>query len=360
MIDEVDARVKAWAEQILAGLAQQRPQDFSKTIPVALEAPHDAAGDGVSLYLLALAEKPPLQGAQRAPLQFCLRYLVTAWAEQPSRAHAMLGELLFAALEKPEYEVQLEDIPPAIWASFGIAPRPTFLLRVPVSKERPPRLAQPVREPLRVEWIDTARVDGVVLGPGDSPLPGVRVALMPQAGDTPLAPEYARLCPATVTGADGMFTFAAIPRQPRYTFCIHIKDQELFVSLAAGSADAPLVLRWGLLAAQATRDGRVVAGGCLRLSRGGAGERGPLLLCEADRDPLRGLRVEYPAGQLTAPLDTQGQGYLLLQEKALYHAGQWLPKMRWELISANGQLVSGTQVAFPSLNLSLSTDSKGR
>ena len=36
---------------------------------------------------------------------------------------------------------------------------------------------------------------------------------------------------------------------------------------------------------------------------------------EAGQEPLRSLRLEYPVLQLAAPLNAQGQGYLLLQEK---------------------------------------------
>jgi hypothetical protein len=345
LIDQVDDQLVSWVRGTLGDIA------------VSLQPPDKAAtGQGISLYLLSLAENPALQGARRTPLQFWLRYLVTAWAEKPSEAHAILGELLLAAMDTPEYEVELDNIPSTIWPGFGITPRPAFLLRVPVRRERVQRSAPLVREPLRVKWIETVRLNGAVHGPGDGPLPGVKIALMPQVGDTPLAAEYARLCPATVTGADGLFTFASVPVQPRYTFFIQIKDQELFASLDNG----PLILRWDLLAVTATgRDGEPGAGGLLRFSRNSSDSQGLRLLCKAGEEPLPGLRVEYPALQPAARLNAKGEGYLLLQEKALGQAGQWLPALRGELVSADQQPLPGATIECPSLGLRASTDAEG-
>ena len=125
LIDQADDQLAHWVERTLGA------------ITISLLPPDKAPeGEGISLYLLSLAENPPLQGNQRSPLQFWLRYLVTTWADDPSQAHALLGELLLAAMDTPAYEVELDNIPPTIWAGFGIPPRPAFILRVPVRKER--------------------------------------------------------------------------------------------------------------------------------------------------------------------------------------------------------------------------------
>ena len=89
LIDQIDHQVKLWAGRALGACT------------ISLESPDRLPSPGIGLYLLALAENPPLQGAQRAPLQFWLRYLVTAWAETSRQAHAILGELLLAAMDTP-------------------------------------------------------------------------------------------------------------------------------------------------------------------------------------------------------------------------------------------------------------------
>jgi hypothetical protein len=303
-----------------------------------------------------------LQGAQRAPLQFWLRYLVTAWAEKPSQAHAILGELLLAAMDIPEYEVELDNIPPMIWVGFGIPPRPAFILRVPVRKERAQHPAQLVRELLHVEWAKTLRLKGVVFGPEDRPLSGVRIALMPEAGDHSLELEYARLCSSTVTDERGLFTFARVPAQPRYTFFIHIKDQELFASLDRPNPDnTPLIFRWGLLAFQVTvgESQPAAAGGLVRFSLEGSATPELRLVYEAGQEPLRSLRLEYPLLRLAAQINSQGQSYLLLHEKALGQAAQWLPGLRGQLLAADQQPLVSARVVCASLNLSASTDGQG-
>jgi hypothetical protein len=350
LIDQVDAHLTHWLEKTLGA------------IPISLQSPDKVPnGQGISLYLLSLAENPPLQGTHRAPLQFWLRYLVTAWAEDPSQAHALLGELLLAAMDTPEYEVELDSISPMIWAGFGIPPCPAFILRVPVRKERTQRPAQMVREPLHVKWIKTVRLNGVIYGPDDSPLSGVRIALMPEAGDKTLALEYARLCPSTITDTHGLFTFASVPAQPRYTLFIHIKDQELFISVDNLFLDnPPLILRWDLLALQVTScDGQPAVNSIVRFNLEDGTTPEFRLVCEAGQEPLRSLRLEYPALQLVSQLNTQGQGYLLLQEKALGQAGQWLQNLRGLLLSADQQPLVGAKIVCSSLNLSASTDDQG-
>jgi hypothetical protein len=350
LIDQVDDHLVRWVETTLGPLT------------ISLQSPEKMPeGQGVSLYLLSLAEKPPLQGAHRVPLQFWLRYLVTAWSEEPSEAHALLGDLLLAAMDTPEYEIELDTIPPTLWTAFGIPPRPAFILRVPVRKERPQRPVQLVRQPLNVKWIKPVRVQGAIYGPEDCPLPGVRVALMPGAGSHSLAREYARLCPFTVTDAQGQFIFDSVPDQPRCTLFIQVKDQELFATL-----ESPLferkswVLRWDLLALQVfVQDGHPPVGSLVRFHLKSSPEPELHLVCAAEREPLRGLHLEYPALQLATVLNAQGQGYLLLQEKALGQAGQWLPDLTGQLLSPEQLPLAGVQIVSPSLNLSAFTDDQG-
>jgi hypothetical protein len=92
MIEDVDSRLAAWAERA-AGPGVQ----------VSLRAPADSNdGVGVSVFLIELAAQPPLRGERSAPLQLALRYLVTAWAGEPAAEHAVLGRLVFEAMEEED------------------------------------------------------------------------------------------------------------------------------------------------------------------------------------------------------------------------------------------------------------------
>src|SRR4051812_17449817 len=104
MIDQLDTTLVRWAGKILGD------------INVTLTPPQPAvSGQGVSLYLLEIVHMPVGRGLRLTPSQISLRYLITAWAEQPEEAHRMLGELVFAALAEKEFEVEQERLPLSAW-----------------------------------------------------------------------------------------------------------------------------------------------------------------------------------------------------------------------------------------------------
>ena len=144
MIDEVDRSLREWITTVLGetpvSLLPPSPQDRQNTAPV----------EGVGLYLLDLQEGPAARERRNQPLQLKVRYLITVSAAEPEEAHRRLGELAFAALASPEFEVEL-GVPTALWPAFGVPPRPAFLLRVAVRRERPERPVPLVTEPLVVE-----------------------------------------------------------------------------------------------------------------------------------------------------------------------------------------------------------------
>ena len=125
MIDEIDQRLRAWVGEV------------SGEVPVSFAVPgRNLPKRGVSLYLLELNAAPPARSVRRVPLQFSVCYLITVTAETPERAHQLLGELVFAALETPEFDVDLGAIPGELWTALGVPPQPAFRLRLPVRRER--------------------------------------------------------------------------------------------------------------------------------------------------------------------------------------------------------------------------------
>src|SRR5690349_24956655 len=87
MIDHTDAWLIDWVKSVLTN------------IEVSLRQPGGGADQrSISLYLLELVDTPAPRSTQRTPLQFSLRYLVTAWAVDPVEEHRLLSDLVFAAM----------------------------------------------------------------------------------------------------------------------------------------------------------------------------------------------------------------------------------------------------------------------
>jgi len=220
MIDESDRRLTKW----IGGILDQ--VNVSLAPPEATES-----GKGVGLYLLELLQSQPPRGARRPPLLMTLRYLVTTHAPKPEDAHQMLGALVVAACENPDFEVEQEPLPVELWTALGVAPRPSFVLRVPLRVERPEKLAPLVRQPLIVKQLPLRGLAGRVLGPDDIPIMNARVEL-------PALDLY------TSTDSKGRFHFAAIPDAPGSKLLrVRAKGQEFSINTEQAEADnEPLVI----------------------------------------------------------------------------------------------------------------------
>jgi hypothetical protein len=225
MIDEMDRRLQAWAVTVVG------------EVPVSLTPPGREEGGeaGVGLYLLDLGESPSPRTTGPQPLKLQLRYLVTASASDPSEAHRLLAELLFAALETAEMEVEMEPVPLALWQAFGVAPRPAFTVRLPLIKERKTRPMRRVLEPLVVQATPLAQLDGVLLGPGDLPVAGARV-------------ELPSLKVAARTDFRGRFRFTAVPPDVPEVLRVQARGREMMLPVErADGADSQLIVRFPLM-----------------------------------------------------------------------------------------------------------------
>jgi hypothetical protein len=206
-------------------------------ISVTFHAPgRERAEAGIGLYLMELREKKAASGARRPPLQFSLRYLVTATAAEPEQAHSLLGRLVFAAMEEPEFSVEFEPIPATTWSAFGVPPQPAFLLDVPLRKERPEPAAGLVRQPLIVNTSPLTAFRGIVMGPGNIPLPNARV-------------EIANLRLVTTTDRKGTFQFTTLPAGRSINLLIHAKGKAYSVTAGEDRVgqDSPFVIQFPVL-----------------------------------------------------------------------------------------------------------------
>lgn len=190
VIDDVDQRLKDWVGTVLAGAV------------VSLSPPVDQGAEPlVGLYLLDLHPSPPARGPRRRPLQILLRYLVTTSAQQPEEAHSMLWALVFAAMEEPGFEVDLEPVSASLWTAFGALPRPAFMLRLPLRFARPQQDVKFIQAPIEMQHSPMTGMGGVLMGPDDMPVANARVEL--------IAHHL-----ATQTDTRGRFWFAAVPAKP--------------------------------------------------------------------------------------------------------------------------------------------------
>lgn len=194
MIDRIDQNLKAWVQQVLGD------------IEVSFAAPRDQPSDTsssqeVSIYLLDFIHKPAATSSYALPLEISLHYLITTWADVAETAHRLLGELVFAALETPEFEVQLEPVPIAVWTALNRMPRPCFVLHISLKRDRPRRSAPLVRVAPVLQTSPMQAIEGTVVGLGDIPITNAQV-------------EIPALRRVTDTDTQGRFTFAAIPMQP--------------------------------------------------------------------------------------------------------------------------------------------------
>lgn len=99
-------------------------------------APVPGQAGQVSLYLMGLAPLPSALGKPLAPYQVHLHYLVTVADADTRAAHQRLASLVFAAMQNPDFELDLTALPAAMWMAFGVAPRPSFVIRMPLRQAR--------------------------------------------------------------------------------------------------------------------------------------------------------------------------------------------------------------------------------
>jgi hypothetical protein len=223
MIDQIDRRLKDWVNSILDGV------DVHLTAPKGAEEVR-----GIGLYLMEVAVMPPGSTTKPPPLQVALRYLVTSWSEDSEDAHRLLGELVFAAMEDPEFEVELEPISVAVWRALGIPPRPSFVIRLPLQRARHVPKAKPVAAFPVVKTLAIVSLHGIVRGPNDTPLADAEV-------------ELRALRLTTHTDQRGRFHFPSVPGEGQAkTLRVKAKGQEVSVTTDENypTANKPLVIRF--------------------------------------------------------------------------------------------------------------------
>ncbi len=191
MFDQVDNQLAEWIKEV---------QD---KIEVTFVPPDTSLSQTcIFLHLLDVAPNLTGRGNNHTPLQILLRYLIVPFAEEPRESHRILGELLIAALDNKEFEIEKESLPIDAWKAFAMMPRPSFILRVLFKLERAVKLAPPVRHPLVLQPSPFQTLHGEILGPENLPIMNARIEI----------PELNR---SILTDYQGRFQFSAVPSEPK-------------------------------------------------------------------------------------------------------------------------------------------------
>ena len=137
--------------------------------------------ESINLYLLDINPGLEARGAGLPPLKLNLHYLVSAWDKETVKMHENLSSLAFSVLENKEWRIVERENLSSIWKDFGLPPRPSFIIEVPCRLKRTRKVAPPVTEPPILNNTPLEPLIGLLLGPNNLPVAGVRVEV-PVAG----------------------------------------------------------------------------------------------------------------------------------------------------------------------------------
>ncbi|MEO8392029.1 MAG: hypothetical protein ABI700_03465 [Chloroflexota bacterium] len=218
MIDQIDERLKAWVAGVLGDVS------------IALTPPRETQDDPVvHLYLMKIVPTLATQDASRPPKQVKLHYLITVRAAAPEQSHKLLGELIDAALDSTDFEIDYDPLPPETWLALGAELQPGFVIQVPFTRERTAAAAQLVRVPMVTRASSITSLQGVVVGPKDLPLAGILVEL-------PTLRQYQR------TDSRGRFRFPTVPAEPT-TKLLHLSGKGHELDINVEQSTDPVVIR---------------------------------------------------------------------------------------------------------------------
>lgn len=196
-------------------------REAAPDVPVAARGSADPVADGIEIRLLNLTPKAaPRMVAPPAVL--ALDYLVAVRRKDALEEHRVAAELMFAALTRPELEIVAEGSTTAASARLGLPAATGFVVRTHLTRAPKVERAPLVRFPLVAELTGVGRVEGMVLGPADTPIGGATVTLV-------------GLGRTTRTGPDGRFRIAGpLPDTVKVRVNARAGGVEAEVTTAAG------------------------------------------------------------------------------------------------------------------------------
>jgi hypothetical protein len=217
VFDTVTENVVAWLARVVPG------------VEVAPSAPADALGSpAVVCHLLELARGDSRSRSLSAK-SLELRYLVSVRAPDALAAHRLLGDMVKAALASAEFRIEFLTAGAPLWQALGLAPRPSFLLLVPVEIEAAGKIAPQVTEPVEIRIAPLAGLRGRVIGNGQRGIAHARVSL----------PDLDR---STRTDSDGWFSFAGLAPAAARRVLVEKGGRRRFAEVEGGSGPVTIEL----------------------------------------------------------------------------------------------------------------------
>lgn len=125
MISSIFEHMRSWVRETLGD------------VDVTLDPPSGGSNiRSTSLYLKDISESPGIGPTlKRDRLQVQLTFLVTTTGKSLLEADEDLAKLAFAAMLEKDMEIDLSPLPPEGWRAFGLVPRPSFFLNIPLNFE---------------------------------------------------------------------------------------------------------------------------------------------------------------------------------------------------------------------------------
>jgi hypothetical protein len=163
-IRDVTSDLVSWIESILP--------DASTTSRPLGEKERKA---GIDVRLVRAAPRAVPRTAER-PSIVDLDYLITAQMPDAASEQNAIVELLFAAMERKDFEIINEGRIADLCTALGLPIAAGFLLRTCVVRQPKPQRVQRVREPLIVHTAALGVVEGRVVGAEDIPVANALVS----------------------------------------------------------------------------------------------------------------------------------------------------------------------------------------
>ena len=146
-------------------------------IPVAVQSASDWQSRKGSTIRLLSANPVPTSNGSRQAFSLQLDYLVSLAMDDVVEEHDALCELLFAALDRTDFQILEQHEAMALRREFEVPAGAHLFLSINLQRQKQITRAPAVIRPLVVKTAPVTVIQGIVLGPQDTPLVDVRVEL---------------------------------------------------------------------------------------------------------------------------------------------------------------------------------------
>ena len=217
MLDTTQAQLEAFAHEACGNVA----------VSFATPGRSDKALQ-ICFVLIGLSPNMAVRNDVRQPLQIYRRYLVCATAPDSTEQSRVLEEMMFRALGTG-IQIESGEAPNDLWLALGLPPQASFLIRVPVLRERAVRTVTAVQS-VELQLSPTGTLQGIVLDSAGMPVANCSVEI-------PSEKLHA------TTDVEGRFKFQSISGETTHRVRVVWKGKEFTVEpeIGAGFSESLMV-----------------------------------------------------------------------------------------------------------------------